>query len=782
MTEPDGTDRGIRAQLNKIVLIPAVTFLVLFVVLSAATVAQALTLRTAAATSEEGAQLYSALVELQRERGLAAEHLGAPSAESLGALRAQQAAVDEALAEVELDDEDAFEVDLRSTLAERGPLREDVAAGRIDRTDSHRRYSAIIVAGIDHYAAHSRQFGDGAAVAVGGVLVQTMRAQETFAQADAVLAGARAAGELTAADQTAFSGLISELERRLNELRWALTEPAARDYVALAESSEWSRMVDTAGQITSWRLTAGPRTEPEAEPDDTLPSAVADWDSDADSVNTMLVAMTNTQARATVEATKAAGAQVLSTAIGGSILALFAGALAYGIASKTAVRLTDRLSRLRRDTLDLAEGELPEIVRRLGRGEDVDLGVQPRRLDYGGDEIGQVADAFNTAQRTAVAAAVRQVEIREGANRVFLALAHRDQSLLQRQLRLLDRIEREEEDPDLLEDLFHLDHLATRGRRNAENLIILAGGRSGRRWRSPIPLVDVLRSAVSEVEEYARITVLPAPDRALRGEVVADVIHLFAELVENAARYSPPYTRVEVHSEVVPRGLAVEISDQGLGMSEESLAEANERLATVPEFDVVALDEDPRLGLFVVARLAARYDIQVRLCAAPYGGTRAVVLIPNGLVVQTGSRTAADEETGPADDPADDRQGAGRSPAEEVPPTERAAPALPEAREPGPPDRSAAQERPDTTAGGGPPAGSGAQNGADSRPPLPRRRRQTHLAPPLRDGTGPEGDVPEPTAPRRTPEEARRMMEAFHSGTRRGRRSDPTQVSETVSE
>src|SRR5690606_36062978 len=140
------------------------------------------------------------------------------------------------------------------------------------------------------------------------------------------------------------------------------------------------------------------------------------------------------------------------------------------------------------------------------------------------------------------AAAARQVEIRSGANRVFLALAYRDQSLLQRQLRLIDQIERQEEDPDLMDRLFQLDHLATRGRRNAENLIILAGGQPGRRWRSPIPLIDVLRSAVSETEDYARITVLPTPDVALLGQGVADVIHLFAELVENAARYSPPHT------------------------------------------------------------------------------------------------------------------------------------------------------------------------------------------------------------------------------------------------
>lgn len=739
MSGPDGTGRGIRTQLNKIVLIPAITFLVLFAVLSAATVTQALALRAAAAQSEEGIRLYAALVELQRERELAVRYLGDPSPEALGLLRAQQTAADEALTAVGLTEDDLAEADLRSALNERETLREDVAARRTDRTDSHRRYSAVIAAGIDHYATHSRQFGDGAAVAAGGVLVQTMRTQETFAQADALIAGARAAGELTETDRIAFSGLVNELERRLNELRWALAEPAARDYTALAESTEWDSMVDRAGQIAGWRPTA----ESEAA---ALPPAVVGWEDGADSVNAGLVAMTETQARATVDTTREASVQVLSTAIGGSILALFAGALAYGTASKTAARLTGRLSRLRRDTLDLAGTELPEIVRRLERGEDVDLGTQPRRLDYGGDEIGQVADAFNTAQRTAVAAAVRQAEIRSGANRVFLALAHRDQSLLQRQLRLLDRIEREEEDPDLLERLFQLDHLATRGRRNAENLIILAGGQPGRRWRAPVPLVDVLRSAVSEVEDYARVTVLPTPDLALRGEGVADVIHLFAELVENAARYSPPHTRVEVHSERVSRGVAVEVRDRGLGMGEESLAEANERLAAAPEFDVVALDENARLGLFVVARLAARHDIQVRLRAGADGGTQAIVLLPNTLVAETVPEAPA----------------AGRRESEGAAPP--------------PHDRSPATQRTDAE------EAPAARNGTDSRPPLPRRRRQTHLTVHLRDGDGVPDGPPAPAGERRSPEEARRMMEAFHRGTRRGRDSDPTRFSETATE
>src|SRR5690606_18140326 len=192
---------------------------------------------------EEGSRLYAALVELQAERELALQYLADPSPEVLGLLRTQQAGTDEALAEIRLTEDDLAEADFRSALNQRETLRKDIAARRINRSEAHRGYSAIIAAGIDHYAIHSRKFGDGEAVATGGAFVQTMRTQETFAQADALIAGAQVAGELTEAERIMFSGLINELERRLNELRWALSEPAARYYAALAESTEWESMV-----------------------------------------------------------------------------------------------------------------------------------------------------------------------------------------------------------------------------------------------------------------------------------------------------------------------------------------------------------------------------------------------------------------------------------------------------------------------------------------------------------------------------------------------------------
>jgi hypothetical protein len=171
-------------------------------------------------------------------------------------------------------------------------------------------------------------------------------------------------------------------------------------------------------------------------------------------------------------------------------------------------------------------------------------------------------------------------------------------------------------------------------RRNAENLIVLAGATPGRGWRKPVPVVDVIRGALAEVEEYTRVNLLPVESASLAGRAVGDVIHLLAELIENALSFSPPYTRVHVGGVVVANGFAVEIEDRGLGMSEADLTSANDQLVHPPEFH---LSNTARLGLFVVGRLAARHGIRVRLRESPYGGTTAIVLIPTALLVDPNS-------------------------------------------------------------------------------------------------------------------------------------------------
>uniref|UniRef100_UPI00038092E9 sensor histidine kinase n=1 Tax=Nocardiopsis halophila TaxID=141692 RepID=UPI00038092E9 len=531
-----------------------------------------------------------------------------------------------------------------------------------------------------------------------------MRAQERFSRADAAVSGG--------GDPERAAALVDGAAARLEETGPALTGEAARSYAALDALPAWER-IRGAAQAS--------RT-------------ADDWRAAADEVEEAMTGLTAAQSASVVARTRDASTLMFSLALGGGTMALFAGTLAYGVASRSAGRLIGRLARLRAETLELARTRLPRIVARLERGEAVDLDREVRRLDHGDDEVGQVAEAFTIAQRTAVRAAVRQADLRAGVNRVFLGIAHRNQSLVQRQLQLLDRIEREEEDPDLLEDLFHLDHLATRGRRNAENLIILGGGRPGRRWRSPIPLVDILRGAISETEEYARVELRVVPDVALSGAVVADVIHLVAELVENATAFSPPHTSVHIHSELVPKGVAVEIEDRGLGMGEEALARANATLREAPEFDVMALNQDLRLGLFVVARLAAKHDVHVQLCPSPYGGTRAVVLVPAALI---------------AERPAPERRPAPTRPA---------------------PDLLAGAPAPAPAAPA--PAPPAAENG---RPALPKRRRQAGLAPQLReDPAEPPAGQAAPALLGSSPERARAVMSAFQKGTRLGREDDHT--------
>ena len=235
-----------------------------------------------------------------------------------------------------------------------------------------------------------------------------------------------------------------------------------------------------------------------------------------------------------------------------------------------------RLGGLERNALQLAEVQLPDVVGRLRRGENVDVNAEAPPLRIGRDEIGRVGQAFDLVRQTAVRAAVEEARLRQGLNDVFRSLARRSQSLLHRQLTLLDQMERRASDPEALDDLFRLDHLTTRMRRHAEGLVILAGAPPGRGWSSPVRMVDVMRGAIAEVEDYARVSVATRSQAALTGSAVADVIHLLAELIENATTLSPPYTSVRVAGDTVANGFAIEVEDRGLGIGPTRLAELNE--------------------------------------------------------------------------------------------------------------------------------------------------------------------------------------------------------------
>jgi len=315
-------------------------------------------------------------------------------------------------------------------------------------------------------------------------------------------------------------------------------------------------------------------------------------------------------------------------------------ALAIGLSLLLSNSMARPLYALERSALEVAEQHLPGVVERLQRPDaQVDDASIEAMATSGGvpvrsrDEIGRVAGAFNSVHEVAIRIAAEQAALRNSIGAMFLNLARRSQRLVDRQLELIDELEREEADPEALENLFKLDHLATRMRRNAEDLIVLSGAEPPRRWSEPVPLPQVVRGAVAEVEDYQRIELLPIDDVGVVGHSVADVIHLLAELLENATSFSPPGTSVRVAGQPAATGYVVEIEDRGLGMSDEELLDANQRLANPPVVDFAV---SRMLGLFVVGRLAQRYDIRVQLRHSWYGGVTALVLVPSALLTWSG--------------------------------------------------------------------------------------------------------------------------------------------------
>ncbi|MFC7258076.1 sensor histidine kinase [Streptomyces lutosisoli] len=285
------------------------------------------------------------------------------------------------------------------------------------------------------------------------------------------------------------------------------------------------------------------------------------------------------------------------------------------------------LRRLQDTATKVAQDRLPELVKQLSESDpqDVDTSVESVGV-HSRDEIGQVAAAFDDVHREAVRLAAEQALLRGNVNAMFTNLSRRSQGLIQRQLSLISELESREADPDQLSSLFKLDHLATRMRRNGENLLVLAGEEPGRRWTRPVPLVDVLRAAASEVEQYERIELASVPTTEVAGRVVNDLVHLLAELLENATSFSSPQTKVKVTGHALPDGrVLIEIHDTGIGLSPEDLAAINERLASPPTVDVSV---SRRMGLFVVGRLSQRHGIRIQLRPSDSGGTTALVMLP----------------------------------------------------------------------------------------------------------------------------------------------------------
>ena len=507
-------------------------------------------------------------------------------------------------------------------------VRQAIAAQQITPIDAFQAYTNLLEDEAPVFKAEANSLTDASAVSEGLGLIATVNVREDLEEQAAMLAGALASGAITPQERVVFDQAVGRQQDDTTTVNTLLTP---QEFTAYNNTQN-----KLAPPVLQTNLT---NVQQEVESGVTVPQLEA-----LGFNSTSWAALTNTLANANFQAGTQAAASVLqqdnqiAQAAKTRVWAT-AGVGAVGLILTLLVTIllgrsiNRRLTVLRRSALTLAEEQLPAVVARLRTGDSVDVAAEAPPLRVGHDEIGQVGQAIDTVRQTAIKAAVDESRLRQGVNDMFRNLARRSQSLLQRQLTVLDSMERRATDPDVLEDLFKMDHLTTRMRRHAEGLIILSGAPPGRGWSAPVKIIDVMRGAISEVEDYARVTVSTQTRAALSGSAVTDVIHLLAELIENATTLSPPFTQVRVSGETVANGFAIEIEDRGLGMTPQRMTELNERLSRPTEINPTNTEQ---LGLFVVGQLARRHGIIVTLRQSPFGGTTAVAMIPQRLIVEEG--------------------------------------------------------------------------------------------------------------------------------------------------
>ncbi|WP_237324866.1 sensor histidine kinase [Streptomyces sp. CBMAI 2042] len=625
--------KSIRRKIVALLLVPLVSLTGLWVLATYVTGRQASELMSVSTTVDKVAgPLEEAVRVVQAERRQTLVFLADPRAsDALPLLLSQRADTDRIVAEVR---DSARQNDVREALDAEARTRLDAILSAVDGLDSLRESVEKRTIGrakaLDFYNGlvdPAYRFLNGLHTTDNGSLDKQMRAlvgisraREMLSREDALVASSLIAGRFTTAELRQISGLVAQREL-LYEVSLENLPAAERRRVQQFWSSPDAEPLRTAEDTL---IAAGPTKRPGAVDTER-------WQAAAVPVLDRLAGDSTEMGNRFQDRAEPAGYRVLAQAGIAGVLGFLALIISVFVSVRIGRELVRDLSRLRKDAHEVSGVRLPSVMRRLASGEQVDVETEAPHLTYERDEIGQVGQALNTLQRAAVEAAVKQADMRRGVSEVFVNLARRNQVLLHRQLTLLDTMERRTENSDELADLFRLDHLTTRMRRHAEGLVILSGAAPSRQWRKPIQLMDVVRAAVAEVEDYERIEVRRLPRIGVGGPAVADLTHLIAELLENATVFSPPHTAVQVHGERVSNGFTLEIHDRGLGMPPEVLLDANLRLAETPDFE---LSDTDRLGLFVVSRLAQRQNVRVSLQKSPYGGTTAVVFIPAALLTE----------------------------------------------------------------------------------------------------------------------------------------------------
>jgi Nitrate and nitrite sensing len=618
----------VRSKLIAVLVIPAVAFLVLASFGIGALVANAQAFEEGRQLAELGRQVTALVHELQTERDLSVAFTASGDKGVGNALREQQPRVDQAVtayreAEAPLYDElgerlqGRFDA-VRAGLEDLRALRESGRAPSLTGRAAAAEYSQIIDELLDVNTEIAAPGGDEDLAQSVRAFNDLSRAKEVTSQVRGILYALSFQDEFEFGGFQEFSGLLARQQAAFQAFQ-ADANDAQRGLFADVVKGQAVLQVDRIQQNTV-RKQSG---------------------EDIDGPQWLAASTTNMQLLRNVES------QLLDDVIGQSgdlsssaqrdaLRNALLIAVVLGIALLALLLVTRSiagpLQRLRAGAIEIAQHRLPDAVQRLRTTErgDLDVSVEPIGIRTK-EEIGQVAEAVDDIQQVAVRLATEQAALRRSIGDMFTNLARRSQTLIDRQLELIDDLERNETDPDTLGHLFRLDHLATRMRRNAEDLIVLSGADpGGRHWVQQMTVVDVARAAAAEVEEYQRVELLPLADLEVAGHLAVDVIHLLAELIENATAFSPPNTKVQIAGQAVPHGYVIEIEDRGLGMSDEELIRANERLANPPEIDF-ALSRV--LGLYVVGRLSKRHGIKVQLRHSWYGGVTALTLLPNSMLV-----------------------------------------------------------------------------------------------------------------------------------------------------
>ncbi|MEU7899744.1 nitrate- and nitrite sensing domain-containing protein [Nonomuraea sp. NPDC049152] len=586
------------------------------------------------ATTTVGRPAANLFFSLDRERTLTAEAQANPRNTARDKLAKQRAETDQAVSAflplTTLDTsngQDGLADAIARTERDLGLLdqqRRAVDAGLSSDQKAFDYYSGVLESDLSVLTVLSHT-DHGEVSSQAQTLIDLFWAVDMIGREQAILARGWETGQLTRDEYSLVADAIGTKKHLLQARVIPSLTGNESQYASLTSSKAWETMTSLEGRL----VTSGISGESNQA---TLREVGPAWRSSVDTVNAQLLKLLGLRLENVAKIGYSHATQLFVVFISVTSVGLLALILVIFTSWRLTAVLRRRILRLREDAQELQE-RLPDVVARLERGEDVDVDAEVRMVEPTSDELGELGQALNLASRSAVHTAVRQAEQHRGFQRMLQRIARRTQILIGLQLKKLDELERKHEDPEVLEGLFDLDHLTARLRRYEENLVILGGGQPQRRWRKPVRMLDVLRAAQGEVQDYRRISIEVEGEPWIAERAVGPLVHVLAELMENATSFSKPPTPVEVRAALVSRGLAVEIEDRGLGMEPEQYAAANALMKSPPQLDVMTHADDVRLGLYVVARLSASLGLKVELRPSAFGGTRVIVLLPEPLVV-----------------------------------------------------------------------------------------------------------------------------------------------------